>query len=207
MTSNEVNVPQMNTVSIATMRAMIKADLDQIMELVIDALHKTSNIPYMMEPLGEEGAVDYGIIAPSPRVVVNGNADRSIYFSPVNIDRVGVMQGADMVFHKYIMNDVLVVRNTFQNSQRFVPSITGARPPSPPRSSTTPMTSSAQSIYSIEEAFSSALALMEGKKRYCLVIYSTAMTSIPVNHFTDAMVKVAVSSCKASLRFTLLYDD
>jgi len=158
-----------------------KVYLDEVMLLVIDALHKTSNIPYMMEPLGESAAVDYGVVAPSPRVAVNGNTDRSIYFSPVDIDRTGVITGAEMIYHKTIMNDVVSLRNTFQFSERF-------------------------EGHDIEQSFMGVLAGIGGKRRYCVVVYSTAPLNIQIGHFTDEIVKVHVAACKRTLRFMLLYD-
>ena len=167
--------------SVALSRRTKKAYLDEVMALVIDALHKTSNIPYMMEPLGESAAVDYGVVAPSPRVAIDGKSDRSIYFSPVDIDRTGLIQGADMIYHKTIMNDIVSLRNTFQSSQRF----DGAN---------------------AEESLTNALACLADKVRYCLVVYSTASLDIPIAHFTDVMVKSYVGACKGTMRFLLLFD-
>lgn len=159
-----------------------KTYLDALMLLVIDILHKTTNIPFMMEPLGKSGCLDYGVVAPSPRVITNADSNRSVYFSPVDIDRVGVIKGADMIFHNYIMNDILSVRSRFEKSRLF-----DKQEP--------------------EESFTEVLSyITQLRTRYCLVIYSTATVDIPISHFTDEMVKESIKACKMKLRFLVLHD-
>jgi len=161
---------------------VLKDHLDSVRDLMIDTLHKTSNIPFMMEPLGESSSVDYGVVAPSPRIVVNGNIDKSMYFCPVNIDRIGKIKDYDMIYHKTIMNDVLSIQNTFKNSKRF-------------------------DSHDMDKSFEAALSVIKTlQTRYCLVIYSTFTSNIPINHFTDDMVKLAVTSSKNNIRFLLLHD-
>lgn len=162
-----------------------KAYLDELMLLVIDALHKTTNIPFMMEPLGESACVDYGVVSPSPRVIANADVNRSIYFSPIDIERLAKSTGADMIFHQYILNDVFSVQTQFKGSTRF------AKP-------------------DVEQSFTAAFSLMRDldkqQTRFCLVIYSTSIVDLPIYSFTNKMVKSSIAACKANLRFLVLHD-
>jgi hypothetical protein len=166
-------------------RSELKSYLDSLMSLFTDALHKTSNVPYMMEPLGKSECIDYGIVAPSPRTITNADVNRSIYFSPIDIDRLDVIDDIDMIFHHYITNDIISIQNQFETSQRF----TG---------------------WDVEQSFTSAMTLIQKLrlcgKRYCLLIYTTANINIPIHSFDGKMVKDGIRSCKLKLRFLVLHD-
>lgn len=155
--------------------------LDSVVTLSIDALHKTSNIPFMMEPLGEAEALDYGIVAPSPRVITNGDPNKSIYFSPVDIDRRGELKNYQMIFHQVIMNDIACLRNSFNSCKCFAN-------PDPLRS------------------LDAVMSFIDGKVRYCLILYTTAMVDIPIHSFSEKTVWFYVQGCKTGVKALLLYD-
>jgi hypothetical protein len=167
--------------SVVLARSLKKKYLDDLMLLVSDALHKTTNIPYLMGPIGDSECIDYGVISPSPRLIAGASPERSVYFSPVNLERVGIISGTDMIFHQYILNDVSSLANQFKFSRSFLKT-------------------------DIEKSFTEALAFIRTLSRYCLVIYSTASTSIPIESFTDRMVKENIKLCKMELRFIVLHD-
>lgn len=181
-----VHPPEMPRTSPATedlWRSERRAYLDSLMLFVSNALSRTTNIPYIMEPLGESGCIDYGVVSPSPRVTTRADISRSIYFVPVDIDRVGVVTGSDMLFHHYIMNDVLSLRSQFRTQKRF------------DNGSTSQM---------LTDAFRWISDL--ASSRYCLVIYSTAVINISFTDFDNKTIADAITMCKSKLRFLVLHD-
>jgi hypothetical protein len=162
-------------------RSNLKKYLDGLMLLVSDALHKTTNIPLIMEPIGESKCIDYGIVAPSPRVIAGASSNRSIYFSPVDLDRVVSSRESEMFFHQYILNDIFLLSNQFSKSKKFTKTDT---------------------YQSFKEVLTHILTLA----RYCLVIYSAVSTEIDINSFTNNTIKNSVKLCKTGLRFIVFYD-
>lgn len=175
---NHATTPQLE-------RSIQKEYLNSVMSLAIDALHKTSNIPFLMEPLGEAQALDYGIVAPSPRMLVNGNSDHSIYFSPINIDRQGEMYSYEMIFHQVIMNDIVALRNSFNSSQCF---------------------SGTDTMKMLDTVMQFIAQLSVANKRYCLVLYTATQVDIPVHSFGEKTVWYYIQACKSGIRALLLYD-
>jgi hypothetical protein len=167
--------------SVAPLRPALKKYLDDLTNLISDALHKTTNIPLMMEPLGESLCIDYGVIAPSPRAVTRGDPNRSIYFSPIDPDRIAIIKEGDMIFHQYILNDIFLLTNQFPKTKKF--------------NKTDPHAS-----------FKETLSFISTLTRYCLVIYSVVETNIPIESFADSMVKDTIKLCKTGLRFMVLHE-
>lgn len=174
--------PNISSMPMEQQKKTVKEYYASVMSLSIDALHKTSNIPFMMEPLGEAQALDYGIVAPSPRTLVNGSNDHSIYFSPVNIDRHGEMVSYEMIFHQVIMNDITALRNTFNASQTFTDT----------------------DNMKLIDAVMQFIARLTG--RYCLVLYTTTQVDIPIHSFSEKTIWYYTQACKSGIRALLLYD-
>jgi len=103
--------------------------LDYLMKFCIDAIYKTSNIPYLLNPIGEEKANDFGIISPSPRILAKANMKKSIYFSPVNLEN-NKKKNYELLFHQLILRDITSIESmlkkktdvykTFDNVLKFL---------------------------------------------------------------------------------------
>lgn len=88
--------------------------LDYLMGFCSDAIYKTSNIPFLLEPLGKERAIDFGIISPSPRILAGANMKKTIYFCPINIKN-NKKENYEILFHQIIMKDILTIEKEFSS--------------------------------------------------------------------------------------------
>jgi hypothetical protein len=96
-----------------------KQYLDRLSDISIDAMHNTSNIPYVAAPRGERKAIDFGIVSPTTRIVANAKIDKGIYFSPINIDLATDLEIYSAIFHNLLLNDYISLKNTFEQSSDF----------------------------------------------------------------------------------------
>lgn len=92
--------------------------LDYLMNFCNSALYKTTNIPFLIEPLGKERSVDFGIIAPSPRLIANANMKKTFYFSPININD-NSKENYEAFFHQIILKDIISIEKLFEFKESF----------------------------------------------------------------------------------------
>jgi hypothetical protein len=155
-----------------------KAYLNKLMFQSIEAMQNTSNIPYLTGPRGIENALDYGIVSPTTRILTNAPVNKGIYFSPIDCDLCGAMDGYEMIFHKFILNDIISLQNTF--SKRI-------------------------DLLTFEKVIE--YVLLSNLSRYCLIIFTPIKVDLKVYDFSFSEVKRLVSICKTALKFRLLYDN
>lgn len=92
---------------------------ERVVEEVIRKIEKTTNIPLFLEPQGKSKAIDFGVVSLSPRAMVCATMDKSIYFSPINIDNNMFNGDYDMFFHKMVMQDIIQIKSIFANESYF----------------------------------------------------------------------------------------
>lgn len=93
-------------------------NLDELMAHTCNTIRRTSNIPYLLES-DDRGSVDFGVIAPSPVVLLNVDPNQSIYFSPIDLDIDKSDSLAHSVFYRMILNEVIGVENRFSSKEKF----------------------------------------------------------------------------------------
>lgn len=93
-------------------------NMDELMRHTCNTIRRTSNIPYLLES-DDRGSVDFGVIAPSPVVLLNIDPNRCVYFSPIDLEIDKSHSLAQSIFYRMIMNEVIGIENRFTSKQRF----------------------------------------------------------------------------------------
>jgi hypothetical protein len=93
--------------------------LSELMIKTIRTIQYTTNIPIISEPLDKNGAIDFGIIAPNPRLLLNAKSLRTIYFSPINIEQNCQSNLYNTIYYNFILNDIRSITNNFTQSKTF----------------------------------------------------------------------------------------
>lgn len=93
-------------------------NINELMAHTCNTIRRTSNIPYLLES-DDRGSVDFGVIAPSPVILLNIDPNRSIYFSPIDLECDKSSSLAHSIFYRMIMNEVISIENRFTSKQKF----------------------------------------------------------------------------------------
>lgn len=93
-------------------------DVNELMTHVCSTIQRTSNIPYLLQS-DDNNSIDFGVIAPSPRTLLNINPNRSIYFCPINLQEDKNSSLYETIFYRTIINDVITIENQFTSRQDF----------------------------------------------------------------------------------------
>jgi hypothetical protein len=110
------DVPSIGSTEI---RYLNVSDMKVAIREVIGRIERTTNIPILLKPIGSEKAIDFGIVAPSPRILVNGNMDKSVYFSPISLENFHHTSEYETLFHNIVMQDIIQVRSMFDHEKIF----------------------------------------------------------------------------------------
>lgn len=89
--------------------------LDYLMDFCIDSVSKTSNIPYLVNAIGDEKSVDFGVVSPSPMIYANAEINKCIFFSPIDIDDLTSDSMYQIFFHNLILKDVYCLKQNYPN--------------------------------------------------------------------------------------------
>lgn len=89
--------------------------LDYLMDFCIDSISKTSNIPYLVNTIGEEKVIDFGVASPSPMIYANAEINKCIFFSPIDIDDLTSDSMYHIFFHNLILKDVYCLKQNYPN--------------------------------------------------------------------------------------------
>jgi len=93
-------------------------DMDELMTHTCNCIQRTSNIPYLLES-DDKSSVDFGVIAPSPRLLLNVDPHQSIYFCPIDLT---IDKGSNLInsiFYRMIVNDIITIENRFSGKASF----------------------------------------------------------------------------------------
>jgi len=93
-------------------------NMNELMTHTCNTIRRTSNIPYLLES-DDRGSVDFGVIAPSPVVLLNIDPNQSVYFSPIDLEIDKSDSLAHSIFYRMIMNEVIGIENRFSSKQKF----------------------------------------------------------------------------------------
>jgi len=162
-----------------------KENYDILLDYISDSIHKTTNIPFMIEPFGKNQATDFGIVAPSPRVILKADVTKSIYFAPIDIDNNDPKSQYVTLFHHFILKDILSIEEKF-----------------PLKIGQKSVKNNVNYLRTLKDALNFICNFCE---EYCLVIYSKTSISIHITNFNESDVKNAVNHCKNTLSFKLFY--
>lgn len=94
------------------------SDMNDLMKYTHDVIRRTSNIPYLLES-DDRDSIDFGVIAPSPRLLLNVDPHQSIYFSPIDITADYSTSLMNSIFHRMILNDIIMIENQFDTRKDF----------------------------------------------------------------------------------------
>lgn len=164
-----------------------KEDYEKLLSHISGSIHKTTNIPYVIEPLGKNKAIDFGIVAPSPRSILRADLRKSIYFSPIDIENIDIKSGYSTVFHHFILKDILSISENFPE---IIEMKSGKQIPG--------------KVYlnSIADVMN---FINERCEAYCLVLYSRYNVDIKITSFKENEISDAMKNCKDTLSFKLFY--
>lgn len=153
-------------------------DVKDMMSYTNDTIRRTTNIPYLLES-DDKSSVDFGVIAPTPRILLNIDPSRTIYFSPIDIttDRSYSLPGA--IFQRMIVNDIIALENRFQIRTDF---------------------------NDITAALSLITTKHNSNTRYALVMYTKSSIALPITKFTSTDVRQAIVNAKTNMGYTVYYD-
>ena len=96
-----------------------KKNLEYLYNFCMDSMYKTSNIPFLVESLGDQEAVDFGIVAPSPFFMVNSTMNKAIYFSPIDIEQNKKSSSYEILFYNIIRKDIYVISKDYTHNIKF----------------------------------------------------------------------------------------
>lgn len=91
---------------------------DSVPDYTHSVIRKTSNIPFLLEHDINE-CLDFGVIAPTPRSLLNNDPNRSIYFSPINIREDKSQSLPGTMFYRMILNDIILLENSFTSKVNY----------------------------------------------------------------------------------------
>jgi hypothetical protein len=88
--------------------------LSEVMNNSLDIINKTTNIPILIEPLGENESVDFGIVSPSPMDFVKTLNGKVFYFSPINLDKDKEDSLYKSYFRNLIIKDICIIKQKYK---------------------------------------------------------------------------------------------
>lgn len=96
-----------------------KENLNYLFDFCLDSMYKTSNIPFLIQSIGDQKAIDFGIVAPSPFFIVNSTMDKTIYFAPINIDKNEKISTYEIIFYNIIRKDIFFIEKQYGLEKKF----------------------------------------------------------------------------------------
>lgn len=154
-----------------------KEYLDKLMLKTIRTIQYTTNIPIISEPLDDIAALDFGIVATSPRATVGAELKKTIYFSPVDIETRRDPSLYNMFFQSYVMEDINNICSKYSHKKSFT---------------------------AFPEVLK-FLSANKNLQDYCLIIFSTNKIDMPVDNFSIDDTKKEMLLSKECTKFTLFY--
>lgn len=93
-------------------------DMDELMTHTCNTIQRTSNIPYLLE-CDDKSSVDFGVIAPSPRQLLNVDPHQTIYFCPIDLTTDKGSSLLTSITYRMIVNDIITIENSFTGKETF----------------------------------------------------------------------------------------
>lgn len=141
---------------------------------ILRSIEATTNIPFLLPPIGESKLIDYGIHSPSPLTFLRGNSQllkKVVYFAPIDVEKTGHTDTKTLVFINTIHTEISRLSSGFSG-------------------------------YTSYRDFS-FLGKLFASERYLLVIYTPYETTLSLVDFRWEQVATTVDLIKKDVRFRL----
>jgi predicted acylesterase/phospholipase RssA len=141
---------------------------------ILRSIEATTNIPYLLPPLGNKASIDYGVHSPSPLTFMKhctNKLKQVIYFAPINIEKTHSKDFTVLLFINDIHTEITRLSAGYNHftdyrDMSFVPS-----------------------LISLES--------------FLLVVYTTVDVNLSVVNFDSFQAKTMIETIKRDVRFRL----
>jgi hypothetical protein len=143
---------------------------------ILKSIEATTNIPYLLPPLGRSKDIDYGVHSPSPVTFAKlgtPTLDQVVYFSPIDIERTTSSDFLELTFLNSIHTEILRLSAPYHRFTDYK-----------------------------DLTFLDQLATLD---KFLLIAYTPVEVDLSVVSFTSADVKDLVKRIKNNTKFRLYY--